>query len=217
MKLTTMVPGLTAAVIPCAALATPSPKVLELPLGYDGFQACSMYGPECYGGSYEALESSTYRRLRDEEFAIRYGAGTVVRADTIAESVGLGGVTAENVTMAVAKGTIFDFCTPNIWGLSFNDTVYSGTYEYGPNLLDVLVHQGVINSRTYAFDLGTAGAFSVPTSATANSTDTASQTTKPAPSSSAATTPPASTETSPGSTSAPLTATAKPGMNSART
>jgi hypothetical protein len=123
--------------------------------GTKGYQSCSVNTPPCYGGQYDPGLSVTYRMSNETAFQIQYGGGNC-SGDLVTEHVGVGGLQIENFTMGIVNSADFEYVFPGILGMGFNTTHLNVT-QGQPTLLDAMVKQGIINSRSFAFDMRNAG------------------------------------------------------------
>lgn len=116
----------------------------------------------CRGGSFDPSRSTTYNIVRPAPaFNITYGDGSTAVGPYAVDVVGIGNVAISGVEFGLAEN--FSVTVGNsvgILGLGYytNEAVNS-TSDLYPNLVDVMVHAGVINSRLYSIYLGDAGAF----------------------------------------------------------
>ncbi|KAK5123835.1 hypothetical protein LTR85_002471 [Meristemomyces frigidus] len=119
--------------------------------GPDVYQSCA----QCLGGSYDPSQSRSYSLIAAGAFSIQYVTpGSGVTGDYFADVFTLGGMTMQNLTMAVATDAAA--VRTGIMGIGF-DTDESivqndGTQAY-PNIIDVMVQQQLINSRAYSLYL----------------------------------------------------------------
>lgn len=104
-------------------------------------------------------ESDTVEIIGRGDFFIRYGTpGSRVEGDYILDSLSIANVTVQNLTMAYA--TRARAVTTGIMGIGFpeNEAIVALGGDPYPNIMDLLVEQDLINTRTYSLylnDLGT--------------------------------------------------------------
>ncbi|KAK9249012.1 aspartic peptidase domain-containing protein [Lipomyces tetrasporus] len=114
-------------------------------------ELCQEYNDPCgESGIFEPEDSESYV-YQSSNFLIRYGDRTYARGDYAYESVTLGGATVTNMTIAVATD---GNATEGVFGIGYpsNEAIisqYGPEYQY-PNLPDLLVEQGLIQSRVYS-------------------------------------------------------------------
>lgn len=109
-------------------------------------------GTGCPVGSYDQSASSTYSDPGYGEFEISYVDGTQISGQYINDDISIGGVNLTNVTMASATQTGDEGF--GIMGIGFpadesSDTGGQGSFTY-PNIIDKLVSEGKINTRSYS-------------------------------------------------------------------
>ncbi|KAL8998790.1 MAG: hypothetical protein Q9169_002240 [Polycauliona sp. 2 TL-2023] len=116
-----------------------------------GSQLCQNFTEECLEhGSYNESLSPTSEDL-DSEFAIHYGDCTGVTGKFITDTVGLFGVTMDDVQMGLAFEGLLDGearQARGMLGIEF-DGIESAVNQY-PNMVSQLVLNGHINSRAYS-------------------------------------------------------------------
>ncbi|KAK9323359.1 aspartic peptidase domain-containing protein [Lipomyces orientalis] len=114
-------------------------------------QLCQEHSDPCgESGIFEPEDSESYV-YKSNNFLIRYGDRTYARGDYAYESVTLGSATVTNMTIAVATD---GNATEGVFGIGYpsNEAIisqYGPEYRY-PNLPDLLVEQGLIQSRVYS-------------------------------------------------------------------
>jgi hypothetical protein len=96
-------------------------------------------------------KSSSLTILDQGGFSISYvtpGSGVV--GDYISDDFGIGGITLKNITMAVA--TKANYVPTGIMGIGFDsgESITSTSGQPYPNVIDEMVQQGLINSRSYS-------------------------------------------------------------------
>ncbi|KAK5102046.1 hypothetical protein LTS08_004506 [Lithohypha guttulata] len=115
---------------------------------------CSLGYPFCsYYGSYDAANSSTFRNITDfGDFYISYVDGTAIQGIYFNDTINIEGTDITGATMALAESADRDI---GIMGIGFTENESSNTinrddpFTY-PTVLDNMIAQGHINSRSYA-------------------------------------------------------------------
>lgn len=92
-------------------------------------------------------------------FEIEYGTpGSYVTGDYIEETISMSGVTVTNMTMAVANASAHEQFGILGVGFDINESwVTNGRPEPYLNIIDLLVSQGIINTRAYSLYLNDKG------------------------------------------------------------
>lgn len=108
----------------------------------------------CSLGAFDSSESSTFVELLPNLFQIQYVDGTQIEGDYIADALSIGdGVTLQNMTMGLATTASRGL---GIMGIGYSAgesiTALDPTAVY-PNIIDLLVDQGYINTRAYSIYL----------------------------------------------------------------
>ncbi|BFZ62338.1 Tryptophan--tRNA ligase, mitochondrial [Saitoella coloradoensis] len=102
-------------------------------------------------GAYDNSSSSTYV-YRDSGFNVTYVSGESVEGDYATEAVSIGNVTVSNQTFGLATGTVSS--TYGVLGMGFaaqeGVAINEGNGSAYPTLLDNLVSQGVLSSRSFS-------------------------------------------------------------------
>jgi hypothetical protein len=115
-------------------------------------EACQLQGRgSCRGGSFNPSNSNTYKALEPAApFAAKYGDGTAITGKFVYETFGIGDVSVTNTVIALAAHYKSDVGFSNgIFGVGYS--LEPGTEEAKyPNVPDILLQAGVINSRLYS-------------------------------------------------------------------
>ncbi|GAO51747.1 acid protease [Saitoella complicata NRRL Y-17804] len=102
-------------------------------------------------GAYDNSSSSTYV-YRDSGFNVAYVGGESVEGDYATETVSIGNATVSNQTFGLATGTVSS--TYGVLGMGFaaqeSVVINEGNGSAYPTLLDNLVSQGVLSSRSFS-------------------------------------------------------------------
>lgn len=111
-------------------------------------------GRECYGGLYDADASSTYELVGQDEFSIAYVDDSESSGDYITETIELSeGNTITGLQMGVSLSNTVGV---GIMGIGYSENVAADTqYE---NIIDLMVKQGLIETRAYSLYLDAADA-----------------------------------------------------------
>ncbi|KAL1966350.1 hypothetical protein VTN77DRAFT_4492 [Rasamsonia byssochlamydoides] len=134
----------------------PQPVQLQIDTGSSdvwvfGPNSCDENTSPCLGGVFDPSESSSIKVVGKDEFKIEYGTpNSDVVGNYITDDFGIGGITIKNLTMAVA--TDAKVVPTGIMGIGFDtdeSLVAQGSKPY-PNIIDVMVEQGLISTRAYS-------------------------------------------------------------------
>ncbi|KAJ5475465.1 hypothetical protein N7539_007752 [Penicillium diatomitis] len=111
---------------------------------------CLELGDQCLGGSYDEMSSSTSTVLDRNGFTIGYVDGSGVEGDYVRDDFSIGGVRVQGMTLAVAT-RVKDIGT-GVMGIGFESDESIAAYGSKPykNLVDRMVEQGLIKSRSYS-------------------------------------------------------------------
>ncbi|KAK9465619.1 aspartic peptidase domain-containing protein [Lipomyces arxii] len=115
-------------------------------------QVCQERSDPCAeSGIFEPEDSSTYDVVASDAFSIRYGDLSYARGDYAQDSFGIGGATVHNLTVGVATNAN---ATEGIMGIGYasNEAIVGqqGPSSQYPNLPELMVQQGLIQSRAYS-------------------------------------------------------------------
>jgi hypothetical protein len=107
--------------------------------------------------SVDLSQSETGILLEQGSFSIKYFTpGSGVTGDYISDVFGIGGLTIQNLTMAVA--TEAQSVSTGILGIGYSaDESIAATGRIYPNIIDEMVNQGLIKSRAYSIWLDDIG------------------------------------------------------------
>lgn len=122
------------------------------------YQSClnSQYGAQCFGGSFSPSQSSSYTQIgQSGEFQIQYETpGSGVSGNYFLDDLSVGNIKLTNLTMALATQANQTFT--GIMGIAFasDESIVSNanTQPY-QNIIDVMLDQGVINTKAYSLYL----------------------------------------------------------------
>ncbi|KAF7714869.1 Aspartic-type endopeptidase [Penicillium ucsense] len=111
---------------------------------------CLGLGDQCLGGSYDEMSSSTSTVLDRSGFTIGYVDGSGVEGDYVRDDFSIGGVKVQGMTLAVA--TRVNSIGTGVMGIGFESDESIAAYGGKPykNLVDRMVEQGLIKSRSYS-------------------------------------------------------------------
>lgn len=142
-----------------ASVGTP-PQVVQLQID-TGSSDVWMFGPNscnsstspCLGGNFDGSKSSTFKDIIPGGFSIQYVTpNSGVTGDYVTDDFTIGGITIKSLTMAVA--TQAAYVATGIMGIGFDTdesiAASSGEATVYNNLIDELVIQGVIGSKSYS-------------------------------------------------------------------
>ncbi|KAK5135573.1 hypothetical protein LTR08_005053 [Meristemomyces frigidus] len=116
-------------------------------VGSDAYQACSPY---CQGGDYNRSQSSTYSLLAEGDFEITcVTPGLYVTGDYFSNVIALGEQSMQNLTMGVANASAA--MSTGILGIGFDteEAAVAGNGGQPYANIDVMVAQGLIQTRAY--------------------------------------------------------------------
>ncbi|KAL9582224.1 MAG: hypothetical protein Q9212_003417 [Teloschistes hypoglaucus] len=109
-------------------------------------------------GSYDPEKSSTINKLQDL-FSIRYGDGSGVNGTFLTDTFGFGGITMENVhmAMALAGSKVNSENAIGIWGIGF-ENAEAGIFRFHasiyPGVISEMKRNGYIRTQAYSLWLG---------------------------------------------------------------
>lgn len=115
------------------------------------------YDQRIYGyclPTYEPDDSSTYKLVDSDGFDISYVDGTGAEGDYIKDDISVGGAVIEQLQMGLATESTIPVGIMGV-GFAANEAVY--TSDRYPNIMDVFVSQGLIDSRAYSLYLNDYG------------------------------------------------------------
>lgn len=124
---------------------------------FDGAESpfCQSAG-YCGGGTFSPNASSTYSVLQKDGFNITYLDGDSAAGDYGTDVIQIGDVSFSGLQFGVATSLKSDTGpATNILGLGYSYNEVAGTLY--PNILDVLVDAGVIQTRLFSLFLGADG------------------------------------------------------------
>ncbi|KFY91835.1 hypothetical protein V500_04453 [Pseudogymnoascus sp. VKM F-4518 (FW-2643)] len=104
----------------------------------------------CIGGTYDSTKSSTYDKLTDNTFKIQYVDQTASKGDYISETVSFNGQNkSNNAIKELQIGLAYNSTLPvGVMGVGYNASVAAAS-PYS-NIIDLMVEQGLINTRAYS-------------------------------------------------------------------
>ncbi|APA07434.1 hypothetical protein SS1G_12969 [Sclerotinia sclerotiorum 1980 UF-70] len=104
----------------------------------------------CPGGSFDSSSSTTFHEVDRDAFNISYVDGTGSTGDYFQDTFSIGGATVKSFTMGLATDTSISI---GIMGIGYNSSeanIQTGNGTTYPNLPNVLVSSGLINSNAYS-------------------------------------------------------------------
>lgn len=107
----------------------------------------------CYGGLFDPTKSSTVEIVPNGYFDIQYGDGTESSGNYITDDFTIGGTVVKNLQMGLTNTTTSGVGVIGI-GYNINEaSMTSFTSVPYPNLVDQMVSQGLINTKSYSLYL----------------------------------------------------------------
>jgi hypothetical protein len=116
----------------------------------DGSDACTF-------GTFDSTASSSYVLVDPGQFSIQYGDGSANTGDYIADTVTIGGVTVQNVTLGLALNSSSPIPSETAQGLlGVGYRALSSAQGVFPTLIDDLFESGAIERRAFSLYLNDA-------------------------------------------------------------
>jgi len=111
---------------------------------------CQQRGDQCEGGTFDSSSSSSFKDIDQGGFKIEYVDGSGAKGDYVSDNFEIGGATIKSLEMGLATTTVIGVGVAGI-GYDSNEGIvlYSGKTSY-PNLIDQMVSQKIVNSRSYS-------------------------------------------------------------------
>jgi hypothetical protein len=116
---------------------------------------CVLSRQGCLLGEFDSFESSTFVEVAQNLFQIEYVDGTEIQGDYVQDVLTIGdrAATLQNMTMGLASTASIGYGIMGI-GYSAGESIARlDPNAIYPNVIDLLVEQGVINSRAYSIYL----------------------------------------------------------------